>query len=190
MTVALEELMAALERDAGAQIREILAAGEAEAAHVDAEAARARADRIATTIAASADERRIAGDLEVAVAARRGRADVLGARACMLERIREAIAGELPKLVADNPRLGASLVAAALSYVGAEPGVLRCPPALAEPARSTAPSGIDVVIDPAISTGAVVELATGTRVDATLVALLERAWPSLACEALAMERAR
>jgi vacuolar-type H+-ATPase subunit E/Vma4 len=113
---------------------------------------------------------------------------VLAARGRMLDRIRARLDGELASLLDD--RLAAAVVGAALACAGDDPGVLRCAPAVLAVARARAPATIEVLADAAVATGAVLELATGTRVDATLAALVEREWPALACEALALERAR
>ena len=68
--------------------------------------------------------------------------------------------------------------------------MLRCPLALADAARAAAPVTLRVEVDAAIATGAIIELASGTQIAATLDAFLDREWPRLACEALALERAR
>jgi len=186
--MALDELLGALERDTAVELAAIAATGDAEAAQIDAEAARARDERLAAVAAEHAAARRAAVERDLAEAARRARADVLAARARMLERLRAQVDAELPARLDD--RVGSCLVAAALACVGDDTGTLRCAPTLVERARGGAPPGIRVTGDPAVATGAIVELSTGTRIDATLVALLEREWPRLACEALALERAR
>jgi hypothetical protein len=86
-------------------------------------------------------------------------------------------------VLAGDPELGRALVAAALVCVGDAAGTLCTAPVLAEAARAAAPPAIRVEVDTAVATGVVVELATGTRIDATLTTLLEHAWPTLACEA-------
>jgi vacuolar-type H+-ATPase subunit E/Vma4 len=188
--MALADLLTALDRDAGAEIRAIHAEAAAEVARIDAGAGRARADRLAAAVAAIRAERGAEAGERLAAASHRARAEVLAARAAMLDRLRAAVAGRLPAVVAGDPALGARLIAAALACTGDEPGTLRCGPALVPAARSVAPPAIRVEPDPEVTTGAVIELATGTRIEATLAALLERAWPGLACEALAAERAR
>jgi hypothetical protein len=135
MTMALDDLLHAIERAAETEIRAIRAAGEAEAAHIESDAAQARAQRIAAAIAAFDGDRRAAADLELATAARCAQADVLAARTAMLDRIRAAICAELPALVADQPRLGAGLLAAVLAYAGDAAGTLRCAPSLVDAAR-------------------------------------------------------
>ena len=188
--MALAELLRVLEHDAATEVAAIRAAGAAEAARIDADSAAARGERVADALAAFAAQRRAALDAELAAVTRDARARVLAARAAMLDRIRGAVLGELPGLVAGDPELAQAVVAAALACVGDEPGTLRCAPPLAELARAAAPPAIRVELDAAVATGVVIELPSGTRIDATLAALLDRAWPTLACEALALERAR
>jgi vacuolar-type H+-ATPase subunit E/Vma4 len=188
--MALAELLRSLENDTAAEVRAITAAGAGEAARIESDAARARSERVAGAIAAFADERRAAADAELAAVIRGARAEVLAARAAMIDRIRGAVLDELPGLLAGDPELGQALVSAALACVGDESGILRCTPLLADPARASAPPAIRVEIESSVATGVVIELATGTRIDATLATLLERAWPALACEALTLERAR
>lgn len=188
--MALPELLRALQDDTAAEVRAIAAGGAAEAARIESETARARSERVATAIAKFAAERRAADDADLAAVIRGARADVLVARAAMLERVRGAVLGELPGLLAGDPELGRALVSAALACVGDQAGTLRCAPSLGDAARATAPPAIRVEVESSIATGVVIELATGTRIDATLTTLLERAWPALACEALVLERAR
>ena len=114
-----------------------------------------------------------------------GEAEVL-----LLERLRAAVSEQLPGLVAGDPELRRALVMAALACVGDEAGTLRCAPVISDIARRAAPTAIRVEVEPGIATGVVIELATGTRIDATVTTLLDRLWPTLACEALRQERAR
>jgi vacuolar-type H+-ATPase subunit E/Vma4 len=186
--VALADLLSALERDTQAEVRAILAAGAADAARIDEESTAARAEQIARAAAPAIADLRAADEARLAEITHRARADVLAARAAMLERIRAATRAELAGLV--DTRLGDGLITAALACAGAEPGVLRCAPALASAARAAAPATLRVEVDAAVATGVVVELASGTQIAATLDAFLEREWPRLACEALALERER
>jgi vacuolar-type H+-ATPase subunit E/Vma4 len=187
--MSLSELLRTIERDAAAELGAIAAAAAAEVARIDADAARARADRMAAASAGYAAVQQAAADLELASAIRRARIDVLTARAAMLDRIREAVAGELPGLFAAEPRLGTAMVAAAIAYAGGEPGTLRCAPSLGDAAAAAGAGSLRIERDPGVPTGAVIELASGARIDATLAAVLEREWPNLACEALALEAA-
>jgi len=186
--VALAELISAFERDTEAEVRAILAEGTADAAQIDEDSARARAAQIALAAAPAIADRRAADDSRIAEATHQARAEVLAARAAMLDRIRAAVRGELAELV--DARLGSALIGAAVACAADEPGVLRCPLALADAARAAAPVTLRVEVDAAIATGAIIELASGTQIAATLDAFLDREWPRLACEALALERAR
>jgi vacuolar-type H+-ATPase subunit E/Vma4 len=186
--VALAELLSALERDTEAEVHAIIAEGTADAARIDEEAARARVEQIALAAAPAIAVRRAADDFRIAEATHRARVEVLVARAAMLDRIRAAVRSELAALV--DARLGAALIGAAIECAGSEPGVLRCSVALADAARAATPTTLRVEVDAAVATGAVIELATGTQIAATLDAFLDRVWPRLACEALVLERAR
>lgn len=178
--MAMGELLRALERGASDEARAIVAASAAEVAAIDAEAARACAERRRedrTAITASLEP---AADARVAAAARAARTAVLDARAAMVARVQAATRARLPDLVAAQAEtLGPRLVADALDAAGPAPtGVLRCAPALEPFARAAAPPTLRVIVDPAV-TGAVIELGAIT-IDATLDALLDRAWPELA----------
>jgi vacuolar-type H+-ATPase subunit E/Vma4 len=188
--MALAELLRVLEDDAAGEVRAIAEAAAGEAARIDAEASARRSVRLASATAGFAAKHRAAGDAEIAVANRAARADILAARAGMLERVRAGVSEQLPDVLAGDPVLARVLVAAALACVGEESGTLRCTPVLADIAREASPAAIRVEAEPDIATGLVIELATGTRIDATLTTLLDRVWPSLACEALRQERAR
>ena len=186
--MGLAELVRALEDDTAAEVSAVAAAGDAEAAAIDERGARERADRQAAERAAIASERGAAVDRALGDVTTRSRREVLMARAAMLERVRAAVAAELPALVARDPQLGRALVAAALACAGTA-GTLRCAPALADLARAEAVA-MRVEPDPAVATGVIIELAGGTSIDATLDGLLARAWPALACRVLELERAR
>lgn len=179
--MAIAQLLDTFARETDDEIRAVLAAGDVDAARIAAEAARERAARVTAEGAASSALRRATADAEVAAALAAARARVLAARTDMLARLRAAVDAELPAHVA---RVAAALVADAIECAGGEPGVLRCAPALAAAARAAASGELRVEIDPQIATGAIVELASGTRIDATLAALLAREWPRLACRAL------
>jgi vacuolar-type H+-ATPase subunit E/Vma4 len=188
--MALAELLRVLEDGTAAEVRAIAEAAAGEAARIEAEASARRSERVASATTACAAKCRAAGDAEIAAANRAARADILAARAAMLERIRAGVCEQLPGVLADDRELGRALVAAALACVGDESGTLRCSPVLVDIAREASPAAIRVEAEPGVATGVVIELATGTRIDATLTTLLDRLWPTLACEALQQERAR
>lgn len=179
--MAIADLVAAIEAEARAQISAVLAAGEAEASAIEAEAERARRDHRASTLQVWQAEHQRAADAQLVAAERRARALVLAARAAMLERIRLEVHALLPSLV--DHTLGRALVTAALSCASG-PGVLRCAPHLAN--LIVAPEELRVEPDPAVATGVQIELASGARVVATLEALCEREWPRLAAFALTL----
>lgn len=154
----LADLLGAIERDASDEVRAIAVAADAEVARIDAASDHACSDCLANAIRVATEEQRALAATRLADAERRQRRAVLEARAAMLERIRVAIGDELPGLV-DAP-LRAKLVAAAATYGD---GTLRETP-----------------------TGVIVERADGTRIEATLAAMLEVGWPRLASEALVL----
>lgn len=153
----LADLLASLERDAADEIRAVTALADADVARIDAECARACGDQLAAAVRTATEEQRAAADTQLAEAERRWRKSVLEARAAMLARLRDAVRAELPALV--DEALRARLAAAAAVH---GEGTVRQVP-----------------------TGVIVELPDGTRIDATLDALLDRLWPRLAGEALA-----
>jgi vacuolar-type H+-ATPase subunit E/Vma4 len=154
----LADLLGALERHAADEASAIAAAADADVARIDAASARACSDCLADAIRIATDEARALAGAQLAEAEQRRRRSVLEARAAMLDRIRAALAGELPSLV--DPALRERLAAAALTY---GEGTVR-----------QVPSGV------------VIERADGMRIDATLEALLDQQWPRLAAEALAL----
>ena len=152
----LADLLATLEHDAAAEARAIAGAAAADVARIDEESARVTREALARALRSVADAHQSTADAQLAAARQANRRAVLGARAAMLERLREAVRAELPGLV--DAALRARLLAAAQAY------------------------GDGTVHE--VPTGIVVELAGGTRIDATLEAALERRWPRLAAEAL------
>jgi len=182
--MALPELLHVFELEAADEVCAILAAGEADARTTDAEAARTRREKITSAAAATALEHRRQADAQIATALHRSRAAVLTARAAMLARLRQTVEVELARRLDDSPQLAAALVASALACTGDKRGALRCTPALEPAARAVTPPRLHIEVDPAIATGVVIELETGTTVDATLAMLLDREWARLATEAV------
>lgn len=187
----IADLLSNLEREGEAEIRVLLAAAEAEVARIEAESARSRAHRLTASGKVVQAEHQAAADLEIAAATRRAREDVLTARAGVLSRVLAVTRDLLPALVAEHgERLAPNLIAAALACTGCEPGVVRCAPSIVACARAAAPPNLRVEPDLLIATGVVIELDRGTRIEASLDALLDREWPRLAprvLEAVASE---
>jgi phosphoribosylaminoimidazole carboxylase (NCAIR synthetase) len=155
----LADLVQALERDAAAQIRVLLDGAASRVAQLEAEAARHRDDMSAQTAQAWRDECRAGADDQEATTRQAARAAVLTARAAMLERVRAALLAQLP------------------AYAS------RVLPALERAALACAGDRRFERHDRAC--GFVLELDTGTHVVATLDALAEREWPSLAAAVVA-----
>ncbi len=180
--MALPELIEAFERDTEAELAAIRAAVEAEIRAIDAEAARARGERIASAAAATAVEHRAQADADVAAALHRARADIYTHRTAMLGRLRAEVERHLPALL--ESAVGEALLRVAIACAGDEPGTLHCTPILSVRARVLAPPSLQITGDDEVATGVIVELASGTRIDATLVRLLDREWPQLSGEAV------
>lgn len=180
--MALPELIEAFERDTQAEVAAIRSAVEAEIRTIDAEASRARAERIASAAAATAVEHRAQADADVAAALHRARAEIYTHRSAMLRRLRAEIERHLPSLL--DSAVGDALLRVAIACAGDEPGMLHCTPVLALRARVLAPPSLQVVGDDAVATGVIIELASGTRIDATLARLLDREWAQLSGEAV------
>ena len=180
--MALPDLIEAFERDTEAELAAIRTAVENEIRAIDAEAARARGERIASAAAATAVEHRAQADADVAAALHRARADVYSHRTAMLGRLRAEVERHLPGLL--DSGVGDALLRVAIACAGDEPGTLHCTPILALRARVLATPSLQVTGDDGVATGAVIELVSGTRIDATLARLLDREWPQLSGEAV------
>ena len=187
--MGLEHLLEALERDANAQIEQLLAQARAEADRLTAagsEALQRRRDD-----AHSVGERSRYQEVAHAVTlARRGaRRSVLEARARLLERVFVAARSALPDAAAGAAYRAAlpAALAGALAAIGNEPAVIRCPQALAADVDRLRPvDRVSVVVDPASGSGFRLTTVDGkVEVDDTLEARLERLRPILARRVLA-----
>ncbi|HEY5948557.1 MAG TPA: hypothetical protein VIV40_23860 [Kofleriaceae bacterium] len=180
--MALADLVQALERDATEQVRALLEAASAQATQLEAEASRRRAEESAHALQAWTDECRARSEERRATAQQAARANVLTARAAMIDRVRAALASQLPEYVTV---VGAALARAAIACAAARPGVLSCPPALLDVVRPLAPASLRVEAAD-VGCGVVIELASGTQIIATLEALATREWPRLAAAIVAL----
>ena len=187
--MGLEHLLEALERDANAQIEQLLAQARAEADRLTAagsEALQRRRDD-----AHSVGERSRYQEVAHAVTlARRGaRRSVLEARARLLERVFVAARSALPDAAAGAAYRAAlpAALAGALAAIGNEPAVIRCTQALAADVDRLRPvDRVSVVVDPASGSGFRLTTVDGkVEVDDTLEARLERLRPILARRVLA-----
>ena len=188
--MALDQLLAALERDATRAAEQRMEAAEAEAtrlrtaAHAKADAL--RADRL------QAQEKRLREEIErvLLVERRRLRAEMLRRRQALLDQALVMVEAKLPAATLDPANrsgLGRDLDRA-LTYVNGIPAVVRTPTDLVGWARDALDgrSGITVQADPAITSGLTVTTVDGSVViDATLATRLRQSWPELSMKLLA-----
>ena len=187
--MALEELLAALERGGRAKAGAALEAARAEARRIAAESeeriARRRRD------SREALEAELRGQTEKLVAAAReaARRDVLSARQRMLDRVFRAAEqrlAEVGRSEAYAARLGEDL-AEARSYLGGMPAVVRCTPDLSARVRAwiVGKEGLSVEEEQHAEPGVVLVAADGSvEVESTLTARLDRLRPLLSMEVL------
>jgi vacuolar-type H+-ATPase subunit E/Vma4 len=189
--MGLEHLLEALERDANAQIEQLLAQARAEAEGLTTAMAAALAQRQGAAADARKRTRLIEVEQAVTRARRAARRSVLEARERLLERVFAAARGELPAAAAGaGYRAGLpAALAGALAAVGGAEAVIRCPEALArdlERLRPPATPPVRVVVDPAAGSGFRVTSTDGAvEVDDTLESRLDRLRPELARRVLA-----
>ncbi|HEU5358581.1 MAG TPA: hypothetical protein VFU45_05665 [Gemmatimonadales bacterium] len=188
--MALDQLLAALERDAHAAADRALADARREAARIEADTERDIAVRRESAAGAVIAGQRAALEQELAGAGRRVRAEVLGARERLLARVSAAMRAALPAAAA-GPAYRASLpgrIAAARGYLGPdEPVVLECPPDLARLAAPLVTADRTVSIRTVEGRGSGFRLATAdgvVEVDDTLESRLASSWRLLARTAL------
>lgn len=175
----LSDLLAALERDAGAQKDALLDAARADAERVtSATEARLALRRSAARAVTEAARR---GELErdLARARRAARAQVLEAQAQLLGRVDQAVRRLLPEAVTRDeyrPTFVAAL-REALSDVGDSPVEIRCSPSLTSAVRDLvrARPGTSVASDPTVGSGFRVDTTDGrVEIDGTLEARYAR----------------
>ena len=178
--MGLEHLLEALERDADAQVEQLLAEARAEADRISTESAAALEQRRRETTSACDSARVQEVEHAVTLARREARRSILEARERLLERVFAAARAELPAAAA-GPAYRASLPAAlrgALSAVGGDHAVIRCPEILAPELERARPHGsraVPVEVDPAGGSGFRVASADGAvEVDDTLESRLDR----------------
>ena len=189
--MGLEQLLEALERDADAQVEQILAAARAQAARITGESATAVQRRREEAVADRERARSREVEHAVTLARREARRSILEARERLLERVFAAVRADLPAAAASAAYQATlpTALADALTAVGATQAVIRCPQALArcmERARPESASGVSVQVDPASGSGFRVASTDGAvEVDDTLESRLERLRPMLARRILA-----
>jgi vacuolar-type H+-ATPase subunit E/Vma4 len=187
--MALDDLLAALERDAAAQAAAARAEAHAAADRIAHETDARLAGRRRDVLDARAETLRAAAALVLGDVRRRTRGQVLAAREALLERLMDAARARLPE-VARGTEYRAALperLREALSYLGDEAAVVRCPSALAGTVRAALPveARATVVPDDAVGSGFRAARADGgVEIDETLEARLADLRPRLVIEIL------
>lgn len=187
--MALEQLLAALERDAARTAEQRIAGAEAEAAHLRS-AARVRADALVVDVLRTR-EAELRGELERTLfeERRRLRRETLQRRQRLLDQVRAAVEARLPATARDPAnRSGlARDLEQAFVYVEGLPAIVLAPPDLVPWARSHLQSRSEVKIeaDPSLDSGLVVTASDGSvRIDITLGTRLNQTWQVLCMKLL------
>ncbi len=180
--MALEELIARLERDAQARVAAIEAQAGVEVEALTSEAGRRREEGVAAELAARRALLAARLDGELAQARRRSRSERLVAEHAAIDRVL-ARARELVDEVGRTPEYAAAVArhaTLALRYVEGLAPTVRVRPELAPALRGVAEK---LELDPALGVGVVVAAADGSViVDETLGARLNRFSARLAME--------
>lgn len=190
--MGMDQLLAALEREAVAEVEEKLERAKAEAAELLTDCQAELAQRLDDQLRDRERELSVQIALEVARAQRAGRSEVLLARDGLLSRVREAVVGRLADLAQDSgyrARLPEDL-REAVSFLAEGPAEVVCSFQLATPlaAALDALGRGDLTLreDPGLEPGFVVRARDGhAEVDARLATRLERMWPELSLAVLA-----
>lgn len=185
----LEQLVAALERDAEAQAQALVAKARTEAAAISAQAEERLSRRRREVLGAREVERRAAAELALADARRLARREVLDARHRLLDRVFAAARAAIPAAVKSQAYRAAlpAHVAEALACIGGDPAVVRCHPALVRDVRRIVAKKDHVSVrrDAGLGVGVKVVTADGVvEVDNTLEGRVARLGPVLALEVL------
>lgn len=187
----LDQLLAALERDAHTAAARVLADARAEAERIAAVAEREIGAGRDASAGALTRERHAELDRELSAVALGARRDVLVARTQLLSRVFAAMRAELPAVL-ERPAYLASLparIAAARSWLD-DPGpvVLRCPSSLLKAVRSAITGDGAITVEEMAAAGNGMRLTTADRVievDDTLESRLEAERHTLERAALA-----
>jgi len=185
----IDQLLAALEREARASADQITAEARHEADAIVAAGQAELAERRRSARQAAEVRARAAADLTLAQATRDGRRDVLLARERLLDRVFAAAERLLPGAIERQDYLAtlAARVADASRCIGENAGTLGCPPALEQPLQRIAAGlpGLAVALDAGVGAGFVLNSSDGTiTVEDTLEARLRRDHAALARVAL------
>jgi vacuolar-type H+-ATPase subunit E/Vma4 len=184
--VALEHLLASLEREAVAQAESLVADARARAATATAAAEARVAGRRRELLDERERRQRATAETALVAARRAARGRALEARARLLERVFAVASARLPSVIGEDAFRAVlpARLAAARACLGGAPAVLRCAPSLATELRRRAKGdGVAVEPDAAVATGFLVATRDGAvEVDETLQHALERRRPRLALD--------
>lgn len=181
--MSMSDLLAALTRDAEAEVDALRAAAEREAETLLATASRARSAQLDAEVERARQAHQRRADAVVATAALEARQARLTARADMLGRIHTVVYALLPALL-ERTEVVDQLIAAALEAAGDTAATLRCPASIELRVRQQA-GNLPVIRDDGAGAGVRIELSGGRgEVDATLESFLDAVWPELRIAAL------
>jgi vacuolar-type H+-ATPase subunit E/Vma4 len=188
----MEELIAALEREASVEAETKLERARREAAELLAACREELTLRMEDDLERREQVLRAQMALAAGRARRAGRSEVLRARDALLGRVRMAAQEHIAGLETDPDYLVglAEELREALGFLAEGPAEVRCRPALVAPLvealEDLKRGDVQLREEPSLGTGFVVRALDGhAEVDARLGARLERMWPELALLALA-----
>jgi V/A-type H+/Na+-transporting ATPase subunit E len=188
--MALEHLLAALEREATVRVQSLLAAAQTEADRIRLDADALLARRRAEALKAREVDLRGAAEATLGEARRLSQVAILQARTQLLERVFGRARALFPEVVDGDAYRTAlpSHVTEALAALGDEPAVIRCPESLVSVVRAAVGDAPRVTVrgDSAAPAGITAATTDGAiQVDNTLAGRLERLRAELALEVLA-----
>lgn len=175
----LDQLLAALEREAHAAAERALAGARAEAGRITAEAEREVGAGRDASAGILARERRTALAQELSAATLAARREALIARDLLLARVLAAMRAELPAVLegaAYQGSLPARIVAARSCLDDPGPVLLRCSASLLDAVRSVVANDATITVEEMTAPGNGIRLATADgviEVDGTLESRLE-----------------
>ncbi|GIW53579.1 MAG: hypothetical protein KatS3mg081_2934 [Gemmatimonadales bacterium] len=185
--MGLEELLAALERDAVEEAESIRSAARAEAERIVSQAKEALQSRHEARLRSLEVGLRRELEMALTAARRAARRRVLEAKWRAIGKILEAVKDKVPRVL-ENPQWRAVLIQDcldSLEVLAGRPGKISATPALVEDIKAALEgrSEIEVIADAGVGTGFRIESADGAlEVDGTLEKRLEREREGLAIE--------
>jgi len=186
----IDALLATLERDADAEIARVMAEARSQAADLTRAVEQRMTERRAAALGRRETEARAQHERALSTARLAARAQVLEARATLLNQVFRELRAGLPEVArsAAYRRNLAAQWARLSAFAGDEPVTVRCTPALTATLRHliTSNGHVRIKSDASIAAGFSVTTADGAlEVDGSLESRLERLRPQLSLEALA-----